>query len=276
MPALTDTEKLLYSTARISTFKGGNQIGSGTGFFFDFEIKKDKIVPAIITNNHVLEGCDYIEIVCHIAEGDKPSGNTLNVRLDIHDDVVIRHPDLHTDLCAVLIGREIHMAKEQGTPIIYTGLNFNNVPADNEWQSFDAIEEVAMIGCPNGIFDEFNNLPIVRRGHTASPLYNLYQGKHEFMIDMACFPGSSGSPVFLYNQHGYLDRLTGSKVIGGSRLRFVGILYSGPVITNDGQIVLRQEPKVEVTAMMHLGNVIRSSQLHKIEGQIRTRFDSTA
>ncbi len=44
-----------------------------------------------------------------------------------------------------------------------------------------------MIGYPNGIWDEANNMPIIRRGITAThPNFN-YNGKPEFMIDAACF-----------------------------------------------------------------------------------------
>lgn len=96
------------------------------------------------------------------------------------------------------------------------------------------------------------------------------------MVDMACFPGSSGSPIFVYDRNGYLDRKTNSYNIGASRIHFVGVLYSGPLITNDGRIVLQQHPKVEVSAMMHLGNAIRSSQLHGIQGEVLARFSDHA
>lgn len=52
-----------------------------------------------------------------------------------------------------------------------------------------------MVGYPDGIWDEFNNQPIVRRGITATHPKNDFNGKGEFLIDAVCFPGSSGSPV---------------------------------------------------------------------------------
>ena len=89
---------------------------------------------------------------------------------------------------------------------------------------------------------------------------------------MTCFPGSSGSPVFIYDRNGYLDRRTGNYNMGLQRIVFVGILYAGPQIANNGQIILGQQPRVMVAAMMHLGNVIRSSALHAIDTEIRRRF----
>ena len=64
----------------------------------------------------------------------------------------------------------------------------------------NAVEEIMMIGYPNGLWDAKNNLPIVRRGITGTPAFVDYNDKPEFVIDAACFPGSSGSPVFIVNQ----------------------------------------------------------------------------
>lgn len=37
-----------------------------------------------------------------------------------------------------------------------------------------------------------------RRGITATNINFDYNGKKEFVIDAACFPGSSGFPVFIW------------------------------------------------------------------------------
>ena len=276
MPNLTLTEKLTLTTTRISAFRGGAEVGLGTGFFFNFKVSEEQCIPAIITNKHVVAGCDKITIVCHTANGAEPSGNFIPCHLDARPGTIISHPDTDVDLCAIPFGPILNQAQTNGTPLFYTGLDFGNVPKEDDWQYFDALEEVIMIGCPRGIFDDFNNLPITRRGNTATSLTKLYGGKQEFMVDMACFPGSSGSPIFVYDRNGYLDRKTNSYNIGASRIHFVGILYSGPLITNDGKIVLQKQPKVEVSAMMHLGNAIRSSQLHGIEKLIVARFSAGA
>ena len=92
-----------------------------------------------------------------------------------------------------------------------------------------------MIGYPRGIYDEANNLPIVRRGITATSMGRDYNSKPEFMIDMACFPGSSGSPVFM-DKTGYVDRKTQGHMIDAHRFYFLAIFYAGPLITNQGAI----------------------------------------
>ncbi|MFT6659722.1 S1 family peptidase [Maritalea sp.] len=273
MPNLTIAEQIIYTTTRISSFRSGVDKGSGTGFFFNFPMGDGKTVPAILTNKHVVEGCDQIQVTCHLrGEDGGPSGKFIPCSLDARLGALLLHPDEQVDLCAILFGPILNQAEENGTPLYYTGLDFGLIPQAEDWQYFDAIEEIIMVGCPNGIFDEHNNLPITRRGNTATSLSKMYGGNNEFMIDMACFPGSSGSPIFVYDRDGYLDRKTNTYRMGQSRLKFVGILYSGPLITNNGKVILNQPPKVEVAAMMHLGNAIRSSQINGIHKEVLSRF----
>lgn len=269
MPDLTLAERLLYSTVKLTASKAGQPISTGTGFFMHFAAQGQTIFPAIVTNKHVVNGADQITAVCHFAENDRPSGKFVACNVLIAPGCFINHPSPDVDLCAIPIGDIINQANNAGTPLFLQCVDHSIIPDDDDWQYFDAIEEVTMIGCPNGISDEVNNLPIVRRGITATSLTNRYNGKDEFMVDMACFPGSSGSPVFLYDRNGFLDRKTNSYKIGAQRIKFVGILYGGPQITNSGNLILARPPKIKVSAMMHLGNVIRSSALRLINAEFR-------
>jgi hypothetical protein len=99
-----------------------------------------------------------------------------------------------------------------------TGFIFNYI-----LKGLDAVEEVLFIGYPCGIWDARNLLPIVRRGITATPIYIDFSGRKQFLIDASVFPGSSGSPVFIYNAGIYWDKKSGSTVVG-HRLFFLGIL----------------------------------------------------
>lgn len=272
MPDLTLAERLLYSTVKLTASKAGVPVSTGTGFFMYFAKDGDRFFPAIVTNKHVVNGADQITAVCHFADGDKPSGRFVACNMAIASGSYIEHPDHSVDLCAIPMGDIMNQANDAGTPIFVQWIDHSIIPSDDDWQYFDAMEEVTMVGCPNGISDEINNLPMTRRGITASPLSRKYNGKDEFMVDMACFPGSSGSPVFIYDRNGYLDRRTNIYNMGQQRIVFVGILYAGPQISNNGQIILGQPPRVMVAAMMHLGNVIRSSAIHAIDAEFRRRF----
>lgn len=92
------------------------------------------------------------------------------------------------------------------------------IPPENE--SFDAIEDVLFVGYPNGIFDQKNHLPIMRKGITASPLEVDFNGGKKFIIDAQVFPGSSGSPVFVKEQ----NIKNGNLTLGSERYFFVGVI----------------------------------------------------
>lgn len=269
-------EEILYSTVKITAFSNRQAFSTGTGFFTAFDHDGTSCFPALVTNKHVINSCDQIQIICHLKknETEEPSGQFIRLIVEINEKQVVYHPDENIDLCAIAIANLLNQAINQGTPIFFKYLDLDLIPSDDDWQYFDAIEEVTMVGCPNGISDEVNNLPIVRKGITASSLGKLYNGKQEFMVDMACFPGSSGSPIFLYDKLGYLDRKTNNYFMDRSRLHLVGILYAGPQITNNGQVILAQPPQVTVAAMMHLGNAIRSTELHILNEEVR-RFKAT-
>lgn len=265
MPNLTLAESLLYSTVKLTAFRNGVPTSTGTGFFFAFAQQGDQTVPCIVTNKHVVAGADMIRARFHFAQDSNPSGQFADCNFDISGGVPFWHPNPDIDLCAIAFAEILHQVSAQGKTLFYRHLDMSIVPKDEDWDYFDALEEVMMIGCPNGLSDEVNNLPISRRGITATSIAKNYNGKPEFMVDMACFPGSSGSPILIYDRNGFLDRRTNNYNIGGSRLHLVGILYSGPLIANDGRIILSHMPRVEVASMMHLGNAIKSSELKVLD-----------
>lgn len=91
------------------------------------------------------------------------------------------------------------------------------------------LEHLTIIGYPDGLWDESNNLPLVRKGITASSLHYDFNGTPCFVMDAAIFGGSSGSPVFVYNE-GHFTNAKG--LVLGTRVKLVGInraVYLHPV-----------------------------------------------
>ena len=126
-----------------------------------------------------------------------------------------------------------------------------------------------MIGYPIGIWDSVNNKPIFRKGVTATHPNFDYNGKKEFLIDMACFPGSSGSPVFIFNEGGYRDK-KGNTFMGKSRILFLGTLYAGPQHTATGEIkVVNISTSTKPIAISkipnNLGLVIKHNRILELE-----------
>jgi hypothetical protein len=130
------------------------------------------------------------------------------------------------------------------------------------------MEEIIMIGYPNGIWDAKHNLPVIRRGITATHPKLPYNGKPEFLIDAACFPGSSGSPVFLANLGSFVG--AHGDLCPGNRIALLGTLYAGPQHTATGEVVVVDVPTdtraVAISSIPNnLGLVIHASKLLDFE-----------
>ena len=267
---LTLAAKLLYSTTRIRVITESGKAWSGTGFFVTLKPNANEDIYFIFTNKHVLVTNENakIEIALHLDDGKHmPSNKSITVEQEINKQLLIEHPDKAVDLCAYCIGPIINSLSEKNIEVFIQSVETDLIPKD--FNMFDAIEDIIMIGYPKGIADEVNNLPIVRRGITATPLSKDYGGQKMFAIDMACFPGSSGSPVYIYNNGNYIDPRLNARIIGGRRLFLLGILFSGPVVkdkakdkhNNENQNILFQKE-------IHLGYVIKSEEILKLKSEI--------
>lgn len=100
-----------------------------------------------------------------------------------------------------------------------------------------------------------------------------YEGRKEFMIDAACFPGSSGSPVFLYSTGGYFMP-GGGFALGGVRLMLLGVLYAGPQHTVTGELQVVNVPTHQQAVSLssiptNLGLVIKSGRLRDFDHHFR-------
>lgn len=265
-------EQLLHCTVRIeiTTLKGKS---SGTGFFYNFLTSENQHIPVVVTNKHVVR--DAILGEFHLTLQDKNGnpdiGNHFKFQINDFKSLWIDHPDENIDLTILPLASLLTRVNEKGFTFYYTTLNSQLIPTSAQIDDFFGFDEILMVGYPNGLWDSVNNLPIFRSGVAAShPKYN-FMGKEEFLIDCACFPGSSGSPVFLYNANGWKDR-NRNFYLDQERLLFLGILYSGPTLFLDGTIDAVEQAKalqIRSVATLNLGFVIKSSKLQDFDEVLR-------
>ena len=263
---LSISEQLAHSTVRIETSKASGE-GSGTGFFYRFVYNGDSHVPTIVTNKHVIEGSLSGSFVLTERDDDENPIYGKYQRFDFDDfqSQWILHPDEEVDLCVMPIAPIIHQANERDLNLFHIFLDKSLLLTEEELNDLILMEDVVMVGYPNGIWDEKNNMPIFRKGITATHPSLDWNGRPEFLIDAACFPGSSGSPVFLFNQGGHATK-SGDLIFSPNRVKLLGVLYAGPQHTVSGEIKVVQVPTQNVAVAVasipnNLGVVIKSSQL---------------
>lgn len=256
------TEQLQNGTIRIEGING-NQTSTGTGFFFDFQNGEHNI-PLIITNKHVVAGSKDIKLFFKkVKNGEPDYGPPHIVTIPNTSQTVIQHPDKDVDLVAIPTTYIYEELSKKGIRIYYIAATEDRIPDDiTQKNELKSIENIWMIGYPNGLWDIKNNLPIVRQGITATSPYIDYNGKREFLIDIAAFPGSSGSPIFFYRDF-YTDK-DDYRAKVGIKLYLLGILYAGPQFTAQGNVIKinpTDPTKVLTSIPMNLGIVIKASEI---------------
>lgn len=278
MPAeLSVVEQLAYCTIRVSCELPDNSTSVGTGFFVSFmtEEATGRSIPVIVTNRHVVKGAHTGTFVLTKATdaGDPDIGVFETFVLPHYESLWIAHPDPSVDLCIMPLAPLLNAAHTKGTTFFFKSFIEETIASAKLLAELSALEEITMIGYPVGIWDEKNNMPIFRKGVTATHPYIDYHGRKEFVVDIACFPGSSGSPVLLCNLGGYTDR-HGNTHLGTTRIHLLGVLYAGPQFNAEGEIKVVPIPTgmkpVPVTLMpTNLGYVIKAEKLKEFEPILR-------
>jgi len=267
-------EQLTHSTVRIETNLHGGGVSTGTGFYMRFLEKEGNCVPVIVTNKHVIANANVgkFHVTLATTDGLPESGKHQQFQFSNFEQQCIKHPDPNVDLAAFLIGPLLNQVQQSDGKLFYVPLQTDLIPSDEERTSYSSMEDIVMIGYPNGIWDAKNNLPVIRKGITATHAGVSWNGRCEFLTDIASFPGSSGSPVFLANIGGYMDN-KGNTYMGTHRIRLLGVHYAGAMHTASGEIIIVAAPTSNVPVPItqipnNIGVAINSNKILGLEKEV--------
>jgi len=278
MQELSIFEKLGLCTIRIECELDNGATSTGTGFFVKFGENENNFIPAIITNKHVVRDSNKGTLFFTLSDDNAPAyGKNHRFNISDFESAWRMHPDPEIDLCALPIHVLVKAMNNNALKPWIEFLDTSLIPTETDIDEMAGMEKVVMVGYPNGLWDAKHNQPIFRSGILASHYKFDWNGKSEFVIDAACFPGSSGSPVLIIDI-GQVYTKKGTN-IGSSRVKFLGILYAGPMMTTDGKIEIQPTPtNTGITAKtnipINLGYVIKSSNLYDLEKMLETETKS--
>ncbi len=251
------TKKLLFNTVRVDTVLEDGSEGSGTAFVVSHTHARGTYT-FIVTNRHLVDGVRRGGLVFTQKQNGQPIlGQRFQLNIEDFPLAWFMHPDPEVDLAIIPMRPLEQAAREQGVELYYHVIDSRLAPDAATLSSLDALEEVLFVGYPSGVWDQVNLMPILRRGTTATPIALNFEGRPEFLIDAAVYPGSSGSPVFIYQTD--VLRPTSSS---GRKFLFAGViaavffreenhLISAPVPANHGASFIGSE-------MIDLGLVIKA------------------
>jgi hypothetical protein len=278
-------EQLLFSTVRIES-----EMGVGTGFLLQVQLNFGGSFIFLITNKHVISGANKIkffftkgEATTIIEEDNKKNKLFSKEEKEIKKEILpilgekyecdlagkewFNHPDISIDLTLMNISSILNKISQEGNRVFIRTIPLEFIPTKEDIEELDALENILFIGYPIGIYDKKNLFPIIRRGITATPVYSNYEGKSLFLIDASVFPGSSGSPVFVYDKGSFKTRDGTTNI--GDRIYFVGVI-SETIIRNDKgelefiDIPTKLTPIIKKSEMIDLGIVIKSEKVKEL------------
>ncbi len=252
------TKKLLFNTIRVDTVLEDGSEGSGTAFVVAHPHARGT-TTFIVTNRHLVDGVRRGGLVFTQKKNGQPAlGQRFQLNIEDFPQAWFMHPDPEVDLAIIPMRPLEQAAREQGVELYYHVIDSRLAPDAAQLRALDALEEVLFVGYPSGVWDQVNLMPILRRGTTATPIALDFEGRPEFLIDAAVYPGSSGSPVFVYQP----DTLRPSQA-AGRKFLFAGVvaavffreeanhLVPVPVPANNTSMVMGSE-------MIDLGLVIKA------------------
>lgn len=223
---------LVRSTVRLLAGKRGQPPSSvGTGFYYKVQNASGELTKVfVVTNKHVVRDADEIQFVLPYApalddldEAGQPKGRVdATIAWPLQGNL-IQHPDPNIDLCAIDITGPISHILNAGNQLRCMIIDSGWLPEPEHKKLIRDIEHVLVIGYPRGLWDNHNNMPISRVGTTATHPLAAYQGRTNFLIDVAAFQGSSGSPVFTYEAP--MFRTAKGAYTPGTKVQFVGVVW---------------------------------------------------
>jgi hypothetical protein len=219
---------LSLSTTPVNLLKGNDLVSQGTGFYYVEKAEGGQVL-FLVTNYHVLTGS---------APNDRKSPIGDNITFQFHESAEV--PGKVKTL-------RLPLFTKSGKPLWITSSSFPEadlavIPVlsdaykdckvsciSAEWAKPQMLlrptTNVTLVGYPYGYFDTANALPIWKTGTIASEPGVDFEKKPLLLVDVAAFPGMSGSPVFAIAS-GIYERADGSAVTPGSVREFLGVYAS--------------------------------------------------
>lgn len=259
------TKKLLFNTVRVDTVLEDGSEGSGTAFVVSHTHPRGT-ATFIVTNRHLVDGVRRGGLVFTQKRNGQPVfGQRFQLNIEDFPHAWFMHPDPEVDLAIIPMRPLEQAARDQGVELYYHAIDSRLAPDAATLRALDALEEVLFVGYPSGVWDQANLMPILRRGTTATPMALDFEGRKEFLIDAAVYPGSSGSPVFVYQP----DAMRPNQGGGNKKFLFAGVvaavffreeanhLVPAPVPANNHGMVMGSE-------MIDLGLIIKAEAVLEV------------
>ncbi len=255
-------EKILYSSVRIETENTSGQTGVGTGFIVSY-IKNNHISLYLVTTKHHIKEAVKGKLLFIRSDGEKPiKEHSVSISINNFHKKWFQHPQDEIDIAIMPFNELIYKLKNNGIQIFFSMIDSKLIPSEKVLrEDISTVEDILFPGYPDNIYDTKNLIPVIRKGVTSTPISMDFEGNPIFLIDASIFPGSSGSPIFIYN----INKISSKhKELGNlERIFFVGILSNvfvkeDFIFRDDVGLNISNIPALQTRQYMNLGIVFKA------------------
>lgn len=274
---------LVRSTVRLlAGATNGPPTSTGTGFLYKIAHASTNIVKVlIITNKHVIAGAESVQFILSSApsltdldDHHQPLNridNTISCSLTGN---TFSHPDPEVDLCGIDVTIPVGVLLQGGKKLRHMFIDSTWLPSAIDKANCRDVEQVLVIGYPRGLWDQHNNMPIARVGTTATHPFAKYQGKKNFLVDVAAFSGSSGSPVFAYEAP--MFRQADGAYSPGTKAQFIGVIWGVVEAATEGELKIKELPSAVtaipvLTTSLNLAIALHAEAIRELENLVFPR-----
>ncbi|RMG21913.1 MAG: serine protease [Methanobacteriota archaeon] len=254
--------KLINSTVYVCS-RNGSRFKTGTGFLLSENISDTQAQLFLVTNKHVIKNSNNIELTFRTL--NKGNFEGFKISISANQFYLSREVDL-----AIANTVPFHRQFDQNNiQFLNKYIPLDYLASKTQLEALQALEEIYFIGYPNSIIDNYNLVPIIRKGITATPAYFDFNSQPLFLIDGSVIPGSSGSPVVIANQGSYT---TEEGIVFGTRFMVLGILTIGFKQLPANSPLQPVSASFSEDQLVGLGAVIKSTEILKEIATIKSQL----
>jgi hypothetical protein len=166
MPSSALAEHLAHCTVHIVT-QLKDRSNPGTAFLLNLRIDEDKVELLLITNKHIIEDSLNCSIYLSQMEDGKRCGGWKEILLPSGLSNWTCHPDAAIDLVALPIQTHLEWVEQgNGLRLCRSAITEEMIATFADLATMPFAEEILVIGYPNALWDEENNLPLFSKGLT--------------------------------------------------------------------------------------------------------------
>lgn len=257
-------EQALYTTVRIECLdKEGMLKGVGTGFFVQQPVDGGVRIH-LVSNKHVLCGCEAIRISFTVMNGGAPN-NDASIAIPIGQvaNSIVGHSSPEVDIAILTCTGLFNLMPEK---LFFKAVGYDML-ASFEEPELSVAGNVYFVGYPDDRYDAVHNLPLIRTGIIASHPKLDYNGAPSFIIDAQVFPGSSGSPVFIDLAS---ENIKNGIISPGGNVKLLGVVAQTYIRNNRLTSVNASAIQLGTEEVLGLGVVFKATALRELIDSLAT------